>query len=66
MTDDVIGMAEAAGLLGVGRSTLWRDWRVMGLPFYRLTPAKRRWGVRRAAVIEFRSRREREQASAGG
>jgi hypothetical protein len=61
MTDDVIGMAEAAALLGMGRSTLHARWRQMALPFYRPTPTMRRWVVRRAAVLDYRAKRESAQ-----
>ena len=61
MTDDVIGMAEAARLLGMGRSTLHRQWRTMNLPFFRPWPGARRWAVREQAVLAYRATREREQ-----
>jgi excisionase family DNA binding protein len=60
--DKIIGMAEAAKILGIGRSTLQRDWRSMGLPFYRPTPTMRLWCVRESAVLDYRADRETEQA----
>jgi hypothetical protein len=35
-TDRIVGTLEAAELLDIGRSTLNRRWRVMGLTFLRL------------------------------
>jgi predicted DNA-binding transcriptional regulator AlpA len=58
----VISMARAAEILGMGRSTLHRDWRLMGLPFYRPHPTLRKWVVRESAVRAYM--REREQAQA--
>ncbi|HEY2312273.1 MAG TPA: helix-turn-helix domain-containing protein [Streptosporangiaceae bacterium] len=62
MTDRTISMTEAARIIGIDRSTLHREWRAMRLPFYRPTPAMRRWCIRESAVLDYRAAREREQA----
>jgi hypothetical protein len=57
----LITMREAAEILCIGRSTLHRCWRDMGLPFFRPLPTMRKWVVPARAVIEYRDQRRQEQ-----
>jgi hypothetical protein len=61
MLDKVIGMTDAAKIIGVDRSTLHRRWRAMGLPFYRPCPDMRKWAIRESAVRAYVRERERDQ-----
>jgi hypothetical protein len=49
----MISMTEAAKRLGIHRSTLWRQWRVMGLLFVRPAPHIRRWVIYSAEVDHY-------------
>jgi excisionase family DNA binding protein len=62
--DRTLTMTEAAELLGVHRSTVWREWRAWGLPFWRPSPTTRRWCIRESAVSAYIAQREAEQVLA--